>query len=86
MNYKIDSIMQMYNDTESNLLCSMCSNYSYEKQCMEKSIYGIPTLLQFEDKQYYGVQQPDKYLTRLYGDYMKLPSLEEQNKYLENFF
>ena len=86
LNYKIDSVMQMYNDTDSNILCSMCSKYSYEKQCMDKSIYGVPTLLNFEDKQYYGVEQPKVYLTRLYGNYMKMPSIEEQNKYLGRLF
>lgn len=86
LNNKIDTIMQLYNNTDSNILCSMCSHYSYKKQCMEDSIYGVPQLLKFEDRQYYGVEKPHEYLTQLFGDYMKVPTIDEQRAYLENFF
>ena len=47
-------------------------------EIMERSIYGTPTLVYFEDGYYYGVEKPDEYLTHLYGDYMKLPPLEQR--------
>lgn len=86
LNAKIDTIMQLYNNTDSNILCSMCSHYSYKKQCMEESIYGTPQLLKFGNRQYYGVQKPHEYLTLIFGDYMKVPNIEEQRAYLEKYF
>ena len=71
--------MQMYNDTsEAECWCSMSSQYKYSKQCMPKEIYGTPTLIEFEGRQYYAPEHYIDYLTRLYGDYMKLPTKEAQ--------
>ena len=84
LNKKIDSVMQLYNAVGSNYLCSMCSHYSYEKQCMDKNIYGEPQLVRFEDKEYYAPQNLHEYLHRIFGNYMKIPSIEEQNLWLED--
>ena len=65
--------MRLYNHTDSPLLCSMCSHYSYKKQCMDRAVYGHPQLAPFEDRQYYIPEKNEEYLTRIYGDYMKLP-------------
>lgn len=84
LNQYIESIMMKYHNLkDEKYWCSMCSHYSYSKQCMEKDIYGAPTLYKFEDRQYYGPEKIEKYLELLFGDYMKLPSKEEQNKYFE---
>lgn len=75
-----DKIMSKYSDTDSGILCSMASHFSYTKQCIDKDIYGNPTLYTFEDRMYYGPEKIDSYLTRLYGNYMDLPSEESRNK------
>ena len=54
------------------------SGHWVEKEIMKKEIYGTPTLVKFEDGYYYGVGQPDRYLKRMYGNYMKMPSEEER--------
>ena len=77
---KQQEVMQEYNDKPTSLLCSMASHYRYEKQCMPVSVYGKPTLIAFEDCLFYGPEKIDEYLKRIYGDYMKLPSLEEQER------
>jgi len=72
--------MVRHRNEESNFVCSMASQYSYTKQCMDISIYGEPQLVEFENRMYYAPQQIEKYLTRIYGDYMKLPSTEKQQE------
>lgn len=80
------NVMMRYSNLEPcNLWCSMASKYKYEKQLMPKDYYGKPQLIKFEDREFYIPEQPEKYLTKLYGDYMKLPSKDEQEK-LRNYF
>lgn len=76
-------VMQQYDGTETECLCSMASGYPYEKQCMPKEIYGEPVLLDFEGRKYCAPQDYRQYLTRLYGDYMRLPPEEERRANLE---
>lgn len=40
--------------------------------------FGKPTPIEFEGHYFYGPEQPEKYLTRRYGDFMKLPPKEKQ--------
>ncbi len=77
--------MQKFSGSESGMLCSMASHYSYAKQCMPKEKYGTPVLLQFEDRAYYAPQEYIWYLERIYGDYMKIPPKEEQENNLAIF-
>ncbi len=84
LNKMLDDEMKRYSypfPKSDFLLCSMASHYSYNKQCMPSEIYGAPTLIKFEDHDFFGPQKIDEYLTRIYKDYMKLPSIEEQNRW-----
>ncbi len=70
----------------------LCSSHSYEdckyvgnmlgdwglKEVMNKEIYGEPKEYEFEGLKIFGVSDSDKYLTHIYGDYMKLPPLDKQ--------
>lgn len=85
-NQKLEKEITRYrNDKTSTLWCSMTSHYSYKKQCMPKAMYGTPTLIKFEGTEAYGPEQMTDYLTRIYGDYMKLPPLSERIK-CANYF
>ena len=46
-----------------------------------KSVYGDPQLLRFEDTEFYGVADPEQYLSLYYGDYMKVPSPENRRQH-----
>ncbi|MNF09145.1 hypothetical protein D3C80_2097340 [compost metagenome] len=48
---------------------------------MEKKYMGVPKLYQFEDAYFYGSENADVYLKSLYGDYMKLPPIENQKSH-----
>lgn len=76
-------LMQKYRDQQTSCICSMASQYAYEKQCMPRSIYGKPVLLEFEGRRYYAPEKYEAYLTRLYGDYMQLPPEEKRQANLE---
>ena len=54
------------------------SGHWQEKEIMRKDVYGLPTAIWFEDDEYFGVAEPDVYLTKMYGNYMKMPSEEER--------
>ena len=49
-----------------------------EKEIMERSVYGKPTLYEFEGMPVYGPEDADRYLTALYGNYMQLPPPEKR--------
>ncbi len=79
---KVDAIMRQYSSgNESEFICSMNSQYSYEKQKMKRSIFGNPKLYEFEGYSFYGVEEPELYLEHLFGsDYMTLPPIEKRRK------
>ena len=78
---KLNQVMQQYNHQQTVSVCSMASKYKYVKQCIDRSIYGDPTLLRFEDTEFFGPEQPKEYLEHLYGkDYMQLPPPEKRDQ------
>lgn len=79
-------IMTKYNATsKSGIWCSMVSHYGYKKLSMPKEIFGTPTLVPFEDRQFYVPEKVIDYLTRIFGDYKSLPSVEAQQAQMETF-
>lgn len=61
-------------------ICSTLSHYKYEKLCMPKEVFGTPRLYNFEGRMYYGPEKIEKYLTRIFGNYMKLPPANVQKE------
>ena len=47
-------------------------------ELMPKTIYGVPSPIAFEDGRFMGPEDPDAYLTHVYGDYRKLPPENER--------
>lgn len=70
--------MQRYRYNHGDCVCSMASKYAYSKQAMPRSVYGTPIKMEFAGRQYFAPENPLDYLTRVYGDYQKLPSPEQQ--------
>ena len=49
-----------------------------EREIMEREIFGEPRLYNFNGLKIYGVSNPEKYLTNLYGDWRRLPPKEKR--------
>ncbi len=79
LNRKMDDCMKKYSSTNDKYLVSMASHYSYWKQLMPAEVYGTPTTVLFEGRHLNAPARTDEYLTRIYKDYMKMPS--EDNLY-----
>ena len=82
LNRKMDECMRRYNDSNSGYLVSMASHYSYKKQLMPKDVYGTPIKMPFEGDFFFAPEKTENYLNRIYGDYMRLPSEEDQQAML----
>lgn len=57
-----------------------------KKEIVPKNVFGEPILYEFEDVQFYGVSDSDGYLKCIYGDYMKLPPIEERHTHIKKCF
>ena len=57
-----------------------------EKEIVPIEWYGRNKRYEFEDTPFAGLEGYDKYLTRLYGDYMKLPPKEERIAHVEHIY
>ncbi len=76
-----DRLMKKYRYNDTFRICSLCSQYSFKKQVMLKTIYGTPTLYKFEDTELYAPENIHEYLSTLYGDdYMTVPPVEKRRK------
>lgn len=73
-------VMQWHRNENTACVCSMASQYAYQKQCMPREFYGKPVLLEFEGRRYYAPKRYEDCLSHLYGDYMKLPSAQQQQE------
>lgn len=81
-----EQIMTRFNNQRTKCVCSMASKYSYDKQMMPREIYGTPTPIKFETVEFDAPEQLDAYLTKLYGDYMKLPPVEKRQLHHDGYF
>lgn len=57
-----------------------------EKEIVPLEWYGVGKRYAFEDTSFVGIAEYDKYLTRLYGDYMSLPPENRQVAHVENVY
>ncbi len=62
---------------ESKYVGNLMSTYR-SKEIMERSIFGKPTLYDFEDLKVCGPEKYDEYLKTLFGDWHKLPPVEKR--------
>ena len=72
INEKIEKLMRSVPYDDSDYVATYCGIYR-KKEIVPKVWYGKGKKYMFEDTQVYGLQDADKYLTQLYGDYMTPP-------------
>ena len=69
----------MHNDTEASRVCCYLYKMSQKKELFFDIDRMMPVKpVRFEDRVYRIMNDPDHYLTVMYGDYMKLPDEEDQ--------
>ena len=71
-------LLQKYNNTNSSKVASLSVWYWTHSEFMPKSWFTDFCELEFEGRRFKAVKSYDEYLRSLYGDYMKLPPVEER--------
>ena len=66
-------VMTWWNDKDTDYFVNLGSQYGHKKQTIRKDKYFPATKVEFEGGLYYAPNDWDYILTRIYGDYMKLP-------------
>lgn len=69
--------LRKYNYDKSNYVGNLLGKYR-EKEVVPRSWFGESVLLPFEDIKVPCPTEYDSWLTRIYGDYMKLPPVEQR--------
>lgn len=67
-----------YKYDECDYVGVVTSNFHTVEEYIEREGYGEPVKVEFEGKLYNAPANTHKYLANLYGDYMKLPPVEER--------
>lgn len=80
---RINAIIEKRKNKEDNMWTNFFGTYG-SKEIVNKHIFGIPVLYQFESTKFYGVNDYDAYLKHIYSDYMKLPPKEKRHIHHEN--
>lgn len=78
---ELDQWMQKYNNQETNFIGYVVEPYNPPVEINEKRLFQSFSDYEFEKKYYKGILDADTYLSRSYGDYMKLPSEENQKNH-----
>ena len=82
---KLEKEFVRFNQHETEMMANFAGKYSYEKESHPKDVFGKPVLLPFEDRLFFGPEKADEYLKKVYGDYMWLPSKDEQESLLHYY-
>lgn len=77
---KLDKVMKKYKYEESKYVVNFMGAYKF-KEMFEKTIYDETQDYKFEKFTLKGPKNYDFVLKQLYGDYMKIPKKEDQNKH-----
>lgn len=82
---KIDKLLKKYPVEDSNYVFNFMGSTHAFREIFSKKCFGKDTKYQFEDMMLVGPKEYDEYLSKLYGDYMKLPPESERNVHAEEF-
>lgn len=74
----IDNNAQRYKFENSNYVACLVSGSNGSKELMSKRIFQKKIKIVFENKKFWAPIGYNKYLSNLYGDYMKIPPKEKQ--------
>lgn len=78
MHFTLEKILTFYSEDKVNYLCSFSTVYNIEKDTFDKRKLLPYKKIIFEKKEFMGIEGYDYYLSKMYGDYMKLPPKEKR--------
>ena len=76
---------RLYEIREGDYMGNLLGRWG-EKEIVPIEWYGEGIRFAFEDTSFWGIAAYDKYLTRLYGDYLSLPPVAQQVAHVENVY
>ena len=82
---KIDKLLKKYPVETSDYVFNFMGSTHAFREIFSKECFGKKTLYPFEDLMLVGPKDYHQYLSKLYGDYMKLPPENERNVHAEEF-
>lgn len=66
------------NKKQTNTQCYLCGRYGVPRELRSANLFGEYTEVQFEDEKFMTLKKYHEFLTELFGDYMKLPPVEQR--------
>ena len=77
LHFALEKLMVNNYDKNKSYVCNLLGAYG-EREIVPQSFFGKPTLYKFEDTDFYGPENYDEYLKRIYGNYMQPPPEKER--------
>lgn len=75
-------ISKLNKNNNSEYVVALAGTYSYKKETMKREIFVPSKKINFENKEYFGMNNPDAYLTKIFGNYMELPPKEKRRNHM----
>ena len=70
--------VERYNNFETDYLGFFYGRTTHKTAIVKKAVFGKPLSVPFEDSSFYIAEHCHEYLTQMFGNYMKLPPVEQQ--------
>lgn len=83
INCKTDQIMQIHNSEATEYVAILTDPLVFRKQLFPRSVFGRGKELEFEGHLFMVPEEPERFLSIRYGDYMKLPPEQDRWNYVE---
>ena len=77
MNWQ-NRIMHWNKNDNTEYLVALSGRYNVKKETSKRNIFVPGRVIIFENRKYNGMNKPDIYLSKIYGDYMKLPPKDKR--------
>ena len=74
---RMDRFIQQYKNRETSFVFESCGGIHAKKR-FSKTVFDTLVDFSFEGQKFYGFEQYDEYLSKIYGNYMQLPPEEKR--------